>query len=382
MTERVVLFALAFAASVIAGALPMRVAYAQAPIEDELVIQTPVSPFIVDSVFKEFVRFAKDKWNINVKPSALHAGTPISYERIVGWKGQPAADIFWGGESALFNKLAVQNLLVKLEIPAELWDSIPPSIGAPKKIMLKDPARYWVGTALEIYGLVYHPRTLKRLGVPPPADWEDLLNPKLKGQIVQCTPARSSSSHATYEIILQSKGEAEGWKWLKRLADNTGTFTKGSRDVPAIVARGEYAVGFGVPSYFAFEEKLAGFDIKFVAPKAAYLTPEPMAILSGAKHPRAARAFIEFLLSERGQRVFMERGLFPVMPKYRVQGQPGSTTELAVELSGGIRSFFDAPVTKIDDEEIARQRFSEVNEKFQREIESAWMSEKKPAAPR
>ena len=353
------------------------VARAQPPIEDELVIQTPVSPFIVDSVFKDFVRYAKEKWNITIKPNALYAGTPLSYERIVKWQGKPEADIFWGGESALFDKLAAQKLLTKLELSNEVWESIPASIGKPKSIPLKDPGRFWVGTALEIYGLVYHPRLLKRLGVPELKEWDDVLNPKLKGQVAQCTPARSSSSHATYEIILQGRGEAEGWKWLKRLAGNTGIFTVRSRDVPAVVARGEYAVGFGVPSYFAFEEKLAGFDIKFVAPKNAFVTPEPLGILTGARHPKAARAFIEFLLSEQGQRVFMERGLFPITPKYKVQGPPGSTAELAVELTGGIRSFFDAPVSKIDDEDIARQRYREVNEKFQKEIEMVWMDGKK-----
>jgi ABC-type Fe3+ transport system substrate-binding protein len=107
------------------------------------------------------------------------------------------------------------------------------------------------------------------------------------------------------------------------------------------------------------------------------VTPEPFGILAGARHPRAARAFIEFLLSERGQRVFMERGLFPITPKYKVQGPPGSTAELAVELTGGIRSFFDAPVSKIDDEDIARQRYREVNEKFQKEIEMGWTDGKK-----
>ena len=148
--------------------------------------------------------------------------------------------------------------------------------------------------------------------MPEPKDWEDLLHPKLKGNVAQCAPTRSSSSHATYEVILQSRGEQPGWEWLKRLAGNTGVFTARSRDVRVgRRARGEYAAGFGVPSYMAFEEVLAGFDMKFVAPKNAFVTPEPMAVLAGAKHPRAARAFIEFLLTERGQRVFMERGLFP-----------------------------------------------------------------------
>jgi iron(III) transport system substrate-binding protein len=249
-------------------------------------------------------------------------------------------------------------------------DAIPASIGTPKPIPLKDPDGYWVGTALEPYGLVYHPRVLRRLGVADLKDWEDLLNPKLKGNVAQCAPTRSSSSNATYEVMLQSRGEAAGWEWLKKLADNTGLFTARSRDVPNVVAKGEFAAGFAVPSYMAFEDRLAGFDIKFVAPKTAWITPEPIAILAGARHPRAARAFVEFMLSERGQRVAMERGVFPITPKYRVQGAPGSRAELAVEFTGGVRSYFDVEVTNIYDDDVAQQRYEQVNSAFRKEIES------------
>ena len=87
-------------------------------------------------------------------------------------------------------------------------------------------------------------------------------------------------------------------------------------------------MGFGVPSYFAFEEKLAGFDIKFVAPKNAYVDTGAVRNSHRHRHPRAARAFIEFLLSERGQRVFMERGLFPITPKSRGPRAAGIDGEL------------------------------------------------------
>src|SRR5438128_12123638 len=106
----------------------------------------------------------------------------------------------------------------------------------------------------------------------------------------------------------------------------------------------------------AFEEKLAGFDLKFVAPKNAFVTPEPMAVLAGARNPKAARAFIEFLLSERGQKVFMERGLFPITPKYKVQGPPGSTAEMAVEFTGGARSYVEREGSNAHDEEAAQKR--------------------------
>jgi len=347
-------------------------ARAQAPIEDELVLQTPVSTFIVDAALRAFTAYARERWGVAVRAKALYAGTPVSYRQIVDWNGKPEADIFWGGESALFDKLAEQKLLQKHEVPKELVGAVPPALGKPKLLPLKDPAGYWIGTALEPYGLVYHPRLIRRLGLSPPRDWEDLLHPKLKGYVAQCAPTRSSSSHATYEVLLQSHGESRGWDWLKRLAANTGVFTARSRDVASVVAKGEYAAGFGVPSYMAFEEVLAGFDVRFVAPKNAFVTSEPMAVLTGAKHPRAARAFIEFLLTERGQRVFMERGLFPLLPKYKVQGPPGSVAEKAVEFTGGVRSYFETEMTNVYDEAVAQRRYQEVNERYRREIEAAW----------
>jgi ABC-type Fe3+ transport system substrate-binding protein len=348
---------------------------AQAPIEEELVLITPVSKFVFDGALKAFAQYAKDKWNVTVKTNGIPAGTPVAYGRIVEWKGKPEADIFWGGESALFEKLAEQKLLARLELPKAVLDAIPTSIGTPKPIPLKDPDGYWVGTALEPYGLVYHPRVLRRLGVADLKDWDDLLNPKLKGNVAQCAPTRSSSSNATYEVMLQSRGEAAGWDWLKKLADNTGHFTARSRDVPNVVAKGEFAAGFAVPSYMAFEEKVSGFDIKFVAPKNAFVTPEPMAILAGARHPKAARAFVEFLLTEGGQRVFMESGLFPISPKYRMQGAPGSKIETAVEFTGGVRSYFDTPVSNVYDEDVAKKRSEQLKERYRKDIESVW---KKP----
>jgi ABC-type Fe3+ transport system substrate-binding protein len=350
-------------------------ASAQAPIEGELALITPVSKFIHDAALKAFADYAKEKWNVSVKVSAIPAGTPVAYGRIVEWKGKPEADIFWGGESALFEKLADQKLLQKVEIAREAWDSIPAAIGKPRPIPLKDKDGYWVGTALEPYGLVYNPKKIQRLGVAPLQDWNDLLNPKLQGEVAQCAPTRSSSSNATYEVMLSLHGEEKGWEWLKKLAGNTGIFTARSRDVPTVVAKGEFAAGFAVPSYMAFEEKLAGFDIKFVAPKYAFVTPEPMTILAGARNPKAARAFIEFLLSERGQGVFMDRGLFPITPKYKVQGPPGSTAEMAVEFTGGVRSYFDAEVLNVYDESLAAKRSEALKTKFRSDIEAVW---KKP----
>ena len=100
-----------------------------------------------------------------------------------------------------------------------------------------------------------------------------------------------------------------------------------------------------------------------------------MAVLAGARNPKAARAFIEFLLSERGQRVFMERGLFPITPKFKVQGPTGSPAEMAVQFTGGVRSYFDAEVSNVYDEDVAAKRSEALKTKFRSDIEAVW---KKP----
>src|SRR5437879_5906005 len=94
---------LALAVLLVAGA--RGTAGAQAPIESELALITPVSKFIHDAALKAFADYAKEKWNVTVKVSAIPAGTPVAYGRIVEWKGRPEVDVFWGGESALFEKL-------------------------------------------------------------------------------------------------------------------------------------------------------------------------------------------------------------------------------------------------------------------------------------
>jgi len=339
------------------------------PVENEFYLITPVSKDVHDPALKAFAAYVKKKYNVDLKTSAIPQGTPVAYGQILEWRGKPQADVFWGGEGTLFDNLAAQGLLDPIQLPKAMWDEIPATIGKPIGLPLKDDKKFWVGTTLEPYGLIYQPKLLQRLGVTI-NDWDDLLNPKLKGQIAQCTPDRSSSSHASYEVILAMYGWEKGWEWLTKLAANTGIFTARSRDVPNVVAKGEFAVGFAVPSYMAFAEVLGGYDVMFVYPKNAYVTPEPMAVLKGAPHPKAGHAFIEFLLTEEGQRIFMERGLYPITSKYKVQGAPGSPAEKAVQFTAGIRSFYDIQVGNVYDDKIAgeKKRIEDVNAYFRKEI--------------
>ncbi len=361
---RIALIVLA-AASVSLTAFPAEFTQAQAAIEDRLVIITPVARTVADPTVAAFTEFARRQFNVTVRVTVTSAGTPVAYGRIREWGGRPEADVFWGGEPALFDDLAERKLIAPIELQEAVLREIPASIGTPKPIALKDPKGFWVGCCLTPYGLVWHPRKLKRLGVEAIRDWDDLLDCRLKGEVAQATPDRSSSNHASVEVILQSHGWQKGWEWLQRLGANTGNFVPRSRDVPTVVAKGEFTVGFAVPAYMAFEDLLDGHDLKYVLPTAGFVTPEPLAILAGSRSPRAARAFIQYALSEDGQKVMMSRGQYGITPKHRMEGPAGSQLERMAQFAGA-RSFFDKPVRNIYDDDVAQGRYSLVNETFRK----------------
>lgn len=340
---------------------------AQTTVEDRLVIITPVARSVADPAVAAFRDFARQRFNVTVNVTVVSAGTPVAYGRIREWGGRPEADIFWGGEPALFDDLAERKLLAALELPEAALREIPASIGTPKPVLLKDPRGFWVGCCLTPYGLVWQPRLLRRLGMEAIRDWDDLLDCRLKGQIAQATPDRSSSNHASYEVVLQKLGWQRGWEWAARLGANTGIFVARSRDVPTVVAKGEFAVGFAVPAYMAFEDLLSGFDLKYLTPVAGFVTPEPLAVIAGSRNPRAARAFIQFILSDEGQRVVMSRGEYAITPKHRMEGPAGSDVEKVAQFTG-TRSFFDKPVQNIYDDNVAQGRYSLVNDTFRKLI--------------
>ncbi len=347
--------------------LPAARGQAQTAIEDRLVIITPVARSVADPSVAAFADYARRQFNITVRVSVVSAGTPVAYGRIREWAGRPEADVFWGGEPALFDDLAERKLLATLELPDAVMREIPASIGTPKPVFLKDPKGYWIGCCLTPYGIVWHPRLLKRIGMEAIRDWDDLLDCRLKGQVAQTTPDRSSSNHASVEVILQMHGAQRGWEWLQRLGANTGIFVARSRDVPTVVAKGEFTAGFAVPAYMAFEDLLDGHDLKYVTPTAGFVTPEPLGVIAGTRNPRAARAFIQFILSDEGQRVVMARGEYGITPKHKMEGPAGSPLARMAEFTG-VRSFFEKPVRNIYDDDVAQGRYPLVNDTFRKLI--------------
>ena len=60
-----------------------------------------------------------------------------------------------------------------------------------------------------------------------------------------------------------------------------------------------------------------------------------------------------------------------------MQGAPGSTAEMAVEFTGGVRSYFDGDVANVYDEDVAAKRSEAVKTRFRNDIEAKWEELKK-----
>jgi iron(III) transport system substrate-binding protein len=67
-----------------------------------------------------------------------------------------------------------------------------------------------------------------------------------------------------------------------------------------------------IVDYLPIREAAKGAPVGFVFPKEGVsAVTEPVAILKSAKHPDAAKLFIDFLLSEKGQQLAATMGYIP-----------------------------------------------------------------------
>lgn len=208
----------------------------------------------------------------------------------------------------------------------------------------------WCGTALSCFGIVYNRDVLRRLGIEKePASWQDLANPRLVGQVALADPNKSSSVVKAFELLIQEQmhlaverltkdpgrlrnseeieaaGVREGWlrglQLIQSIGANTRYFTDQSPKIPLDVAKGDAAAGMCIDFYGrAAEEKVRRLDgtsrVGFVAPiGGTAVSADPVALLRGAPEPELAQGFMEFVLSEDGQKLWNYRPGMPGGPE-------------------------------------------------------------------
>jgi ABC-type Fe3+ transport system substrate-binding protein len=240
--------------------------------------------------------------------------------------GTYEVDLVWGGSDYLFNEsLEKKGYLQKAALdPAVLAAAFPQAdIGG---LPLYDPdtenGPQWYGTALSSFGIIYNRDLLRYLGLPEPRTWADLADPRYRNWVVLADPTRSASAKTALMTIVeremataqqQGRPESEGWArgmgLIRQIAANARGFAAAGSLLPTSVSSGDVAAAMSIDFYA--RTQIAAVEkgrVGYVEPHGAtVISPEPIGIVAGAQHVELARRFIEFMLSEPAQRLWITK---------------------------------------------------------------------------
>lgn len=220
-------------------------------------------------------------------------------DRIRAEKANPQSDVMYGAPSSVF-----------LEMKSEgLFNAFKPSWADKINPLFKDSDSYWYGTIQTPVLMFYNTEMLSEADAPK--DWYDLADPIFKNNLV-FRNALSSSARATYSSLLQqfeNKGELEnGWTFMKELDANTKNYYGSGSMLFQAVGRKEAAVSFMVLNSIIDNKiknkmPLAVIDAESGSP----VITDGIALIHGAKHPNAAKSFIEFAGSAKVQALLAQK---------------------------------------------------------------------------
>ncbi|HWB19173.1 MAG TPA: extracellular solute-binding protein [Phycisphaerales bacterium] len=240
--------------------------------------------------------------------AALEGGTPVG----------GSADLVFGGGSSEFKRLknpitvsaGGETRTASILAPVDFDQAWLESVYGQNQIgdtVLYDQEKYWFGTALSGFGIVWNRDMLRQLGVGDPVHWADLAHPKLVGHVALVNPAQSGSIATAFEAILKQKGWTKGWQILRRAGANARYFSGSSLKPPIDVTQGDAAMGVCIDFYGRYQSQMVRMvgdsdRVGYIDPPGeTTIDPDPIAMLNGAPHPELAKRFIEFCLSVDGQ---------------------------------------------------------------------------------
>jgi iron(III) transport system substrate-binding protein len=167
-----------------------------------------------------------------------------------------------------------------------------------------DADRTYFGSKLITTGIAVNTGAKSR-----PTSWADLAKPEYKGQIAMPSPLYSGA--AAIMLGTMTTRSDLGWKYFEQLKADDAVAVRGNGAVLNAVANGEKAYGVLV-DFMAFNAKAKGSPIDFIFPSEGLpAVTEPVAVLKTAQNPAAARAFVDFILSDEGQKLAASMGYIP-----------------------------------------------------------------------
>ncbi|WP_029064719.1 ABC transporter substrate-binding protein [Labrenzia sp. DG1229] len=172
---------------------------------------------------------------------------------------------------------------------------------------IMDDDKTYFSTKLITTGIVYNTNAPM-----VPTSYKDLLKEEARDKLAMPSPLTSGA--ATIHMTALTSNPDLGWALYEGLADQGANPKGGNGGAYKAIAGGEKLYGF-VVDFLPIREKLKGAPVEFVFPEEGVsAVTEPVAILSTAQNPNAARAFVDFLLSKDGQKLASSQGYLPAHP--------------------------------------------------------------------
>ena len=345
---------------------PWRAALGEAMTDRKLDLQHPPSP----EALELWTRFR-----------ALDDATTIS----------SGLDLFFGGGEYDHQVAFGQGLTVAPwpadQPPPGLFTTAVGEVLIPKRI---SGETWWsdtyFSTCASTFGICYNVDRLRDLGImQPPTQWADLADPRYRGTLGLADPTKSGSIAKVFELIIHQQchravaaagyadaqigdfeaairdarlppgqmppavparyqqaietGWLDGLRLVQQLGANARYFTDSGSKVPIDVSCGQASAGLSIDFYSRFQAQ-SSVDAQgrehmgFVTPLGGTgASGDPISLLRGAPHRVLAARFIEFVLSEEGQRLWCYR-----------PGTPGGPVQYALRRLPVRRDFYPSPL--------------------------------------
>jgi iron(III) transport system substrate-binding protein len=235
-----------------------------------------------------------------IKVAVVQKATGEMLAQVKAEKANPKGDIWWAGPADSYLQAAEEGLLEPYQSPnlAQLHDWAR---------RISEISKFQVaGVYGGILSLGYNTELQEKRKLPVPRCWMDLLDPKLKGEIMLGNPGTSGTAYLMLATLVQVFGEDEAFAFMKAVNANVASYARSGIGPMTAVKRGEIYVGSSV-LHGVINEIAAGFPVKPILPcEGVGYEVGSMAIIKGARNLDSAKKFADWALTVDAQKIGLE----------------------------------------------------------------------------
>lgn len=199
----------------------------------------------------------------------------------------------------------------------------------------RDTDGTWIGLVGNYYVIGYNTKLVPEANAP--RDWFDLTQPWWKGKM-----ALDVEDYDWFGAMLEYLGPEKGRRLMEGLAKQQLNWRKGHSLLTQLVGAGEFSASL-VYAHRTQLTKEKGSPIDWVkTSKPIIVSQNAVAVLEKAQRPNAARLFVDFLLSETGQKLLYEGGQIPLRSRAIPASSPLAAEPLELyPVSGQVMERFE-----------------------------------------